>query len=253
MRKLVGVLAASLMAAGATLSLALPATAQTDRPVVAVIQIDGLLDRVQSDFFVKSLRNADAIGAIAIVVQLDSNRSVLSDDRLDALVQAVEDAATPVGVWVGPARTGSVGGRVTRVLDAADVVGLAPGASIRDSAAKPDVDSPTLGDFVVDLDGQAGIDIPTKTIRGGDTPKREPLVEIRFAKPSLTARTIHGVTSPGPAYALLIFGLLLAILEFATAGIGLAAATAAIMLALAGLGLGGLPVNGPALGALIFA
>jgi len=43
------------------------------------------------------------------------------------------------------------------------------------------------------------------------------------------------------------------VLEFATAGIGLAAATAAIFLVLAALGLGGLPVNEPAVGALLFA
>ncbi|MEY2399143.1 MAG: hypothetical protein QOJ00_2317, partial [Actinomycetota bacterium] len=67
------------------------------------------------------------------------------------------------------------------------------------------------------------------------------------------ARTIHGVTSPGPAYALLMFGLLLMVLEFATAGIGLAAGTAAILLALAALGLGALPVNPVGVVALLIA
>jgi membrane-bound serine protease (ClpP class) len=52
---------------------------------------------------------------------------------------------------------------------------------------------------------------------------------------------------------LLVFGLLLALLEFATAGIGLAAATAAIFLVLASLGLGGLPVNGVAVATIVFA
>ncbi len=255
MRKLVGVLAASLMAAGATLGLAEGALAADTRPVASVIQISGLLDRVQADFLMKALRDADGAHDAAIVVQLDSNRSVLSETRLTALLAAIGRAKTPVGMWVGPAKAGSVGGEVSRVFWAADVHGWAPGTSIGGGGVpaewKPELKSPTLGDFLVDM-GQTGrVDLPSKLVKNGT--RREPQFDVRFAKPSLTARTIHGVTSPGPAYALLIFGLLLAILEFATAGIGLAAATAAIMLALGCLGLGGLPVNGAAVGALIFA
>jgi membrane-bound serine protease (ClpP class) len=252
MRKLVGVLTASLLVAGTCLGLAGLAAAADTRPVVSVIQISGLLDRVQADFLEHAIDDADASGNAALVVQLDSNRAVVSDQRMVALVNAVVDAKTPVGIWVGPARTASVGGEVTELLVAADVVGLAPGASIH-RGPKPDLRSPTLGDFLIRLDGRGGITLPSKLIREGKTPRRQPLFDVRFDKPSLMARTIHGVTSPGPAYALLIFGLLLAILEFATAGIGLAAATAAIFLLLGCLGLGGLPVNGIAVAALVFA
>lgn len=252
MRKLVGVLAASLMAAGATLGLAEGAFAADTRPVASVIQISGLLDRVQADFWTKAIRDADDNGDAALAVQLDSNRSVLTGEELEELAHAISDAKTPIGIWVGPAKAGSVGGDVTKLLPSADVVGLAPGTHA-DRATKADTQSPTLGDFLVDMGKKPGIDLPSKVIQKGKTERREPQFDVRFAKPSLTARTIHGVTSPGPAYALLIFGLLLAILEFATAGIGLAAATAAIMLALGCLGLGGLPVNGAAIGALIFA
>lgn len=255
MRKLVGVLAASLMAAGLALGLVVPANAETDRPVVSVIQISGLLDRVQADFITTSTRDADKADAAGLVLQLDSNRSVLSGDQLADLLQTLKDAKTPVGIWVGPARAGSVGGDVVKLLSAADVVAQAPGASIRGRFVSFEqlLHSPTLGDFLVNLDGKGGFELPSKEIRSGKTTKREPQFEVRFAKPSLLARTVHGVTSPGPAYALLIFGLLLAILEFATAGIGLAAGTAAIFLLLAALGLGGLPVNGAAFGALVFA
>ncbi|MEY2399201.1 MAG: hypothetical protein QOJ00_2375, partial [Actinomycetota bacterium] len=205
------------------------ARADSSRPVVDVIQIGGLLDRVQADFFTHAVHDADATHAAALVVQLDSSRSVLPQKRLAALRSTIRRAATPVGMWVGPARSGHVGGQVSTLLGVADVVGLAPGASVDTKRVGIDVRSPTLGDFLVDLDGVRGVSIPTKVIRSkGDTPRREPLVDVRFAKPTLTARTIHGVTSPGPAYALLMFGLLLMVLEFATAGIGLAAGTAAI-------------------------
>lgn len=247
MRKLVRVLAASLTIAGLVLTLVAPAQAQTRRPVVSVIQISGLLDRVQAEFWQRSMREADAERHRAIVVQLDSNRSVLSTKAFADLLDAIGGAKTSVGIWVGPARAGAVGASVAELLTPADVVGLAPGARIA-GGDRSDVQSPTLGDFIVDL-ADEGVDIPTRKVGN----KREPLVEVRFAKPSLTARTVHGVTSPGPAYALLVFGLLLAILEFATAGIGLAALTSAIFLVLAALGLGGLPVSGTALAAILFA
>lgn len=233
------------------------AGAESSRPVVEVIQIGGLLDRVQADFFEHAITDADGAHAAALVVQLDSSRSVLSSDRFGELASKVRRAATPIGIWVGPARAGAVGGEVVKLLSVADVVGVAPGAKVHGRAASAFVKvdrSPTLGDFLVNLDGKGGISIPTKVIgKKGSTQHREPLVDVRFAKPSLTARTIHGMTSPGPAYALLVGGLLLAVLEFATAGIGLAAGTAAILLVLAALGLGGLPTNPVGVVALLFA
>jgi membrane-bound serine protease (ClpP class) len=170
-------------------------------------------------------------------------------------VTAIGRATVPVALGVGPARAGHVGGHRVRTHLAPHVVGRAPGASIASPGfdSRVQLHSPTLGDFVVNLDGRAGISIPSKVVHEGKQTRRAPQVTVRFAKPSLTARTIHGVTSPGPAYALLVFGLLLAVLEFTTAGVGLAAATGAIFLVLAALGLGGLPVHGPAVAALIFA
>lgn len=248
---------AALLAAVAAVLLAVPAQAKTERPIVRVIQIGGLLDRVQADFWQRTIDDAEREQAAALIVQLDSPRSVLPDHRFDALFEAVRASTVPVAIWVGPARAGRVAGRSAALVNAADVVGVAPGAEIDDLDVRLQpsglLDSPTLGDFIVDLDGRGEIAIPTKVIGTGEERRREPLVSVRFAKPSLTARTIHGVTSPGPAYALLVFGLLLAILEFTTAGVGLAAATSALLLALAALGLGGLPVNGPAVGVLVFA
>ncbi len=249
MRRVVG---AVLAAVAALVMLPAPAAhAATNRPVVRVIQIGGLLDRVQADFWQHTLRDADTERVAALIVQIDSSRSVLSEKRLAALARSVRTAATPVAIWVGPARAGHLGGATTRLLPVADVVGVAPGASVDGRVPEGALHSPTLGDFLVSLDGRGGISIPSKVIRDGDVNKREPQVTVRFAKPSLTARTIHGVTSPGPAYALLVFGLLLVVLEFATAGIGLAAATAAILLVLAALGLGGLPVDNLGVAAIV--
>ena len=254
MRRVVAAMSLSVM----VLTLAAgSARAATNRPVVDVIQISGLLDNVQADFWEHSIQDADSHHAAALVVQLDSARSVLSADRMRHLLSAIRHAASPTGIWVGPARAGRVGGDAELTLVDADVVGVAPGAHI---SSKPDVDinvalhSPTLGDFLVGLDGRGGISIPSTVIRHkGQVSHRLPQVDVHFAKPTLVARTIHGVTAPGPAYGLFIVGLLLALLEFATAGIGLAAATAALLLLIAALGLGGLPVDTVAVGALLFA
>jgi membrane-bound serine protease (ClpP class) len=213
---------------------------------VRVIQIDGLLDRVQTDFWSRSIRDAEREHAAALVVQLSSSRAVTQ--------RVIHASDVPMAIWVGPSRAARVGPTVASLIADADVIGVAPGAKIA-GRHKVDLQSPTLGDFILGLDGRAGISIPSKVVHpnGSKVARREPLVDVRFAKPSLTARTIHGVTSPGPAYALLLFGLLLALLEFATAGVGLAAVTAAILLALGAVGLGGLPVNGVAVAAIVFA
>jgi membrane-bound serine protease (ClpP class) len=221
--------------------------------VVRVIQISGLYDRVQDDFFAHSLQQAADERAVALVVQLSSSRSVLSHDIGHWFGTSPDAELPPVAIWVGPGKSARVGPTVP-LLRGADVVGVVPGAHVP-AGTQIDLRAPTLGDFIVGLDGAAGIHIPTKVVhpKGSKVARRQPLVDVRFSKPSLTARTVHGVTSPGPAYALLLFGLLLALLEFATAGVGLAAVTAAIFLALGALGLGGLPVNGIGVAAIVFA
>jgi membrane-bound serine protease (ClpP class) len=234
MRRVVG----ALLAAFALLLLAVPARGETKRPVVRVIQISGLFDRVQQDFFEQSLHEAHRNDEI-LIVQLNSSRSIRR-------VEVNEDE--PFVVWVGPGKAARVGPTLAPLLRRAELIAVVPGAHVP-AGTHVDLRSPTLGDFIVNIPG-----IPTKVVhpKGSKVARREPLVDVRFSKPSLTARAIHGVTSPGPAYALLLFGLLLALLEFATAGVGLAAATAAIFLVLAALGLGGLPVNGIGVAALIF-
>jgi len=190
---------------------------------------------------------------------------VVDDQTFTDLRRAIVSSTVPVAIWVGPPRNGHVGGRTALLWLAADVRGIAPGASVAGLPKNAEADpkwshlkSPTLGDFIVSLDGQktrrgATIDIPTHIVREGKVPQQVPDVTVHFDKPGLLARTIHGVTGPGPAYGLLVAGLLLAVLEFTTAGVGLAAITGALLLSLGAIGLGGLPVNGFSVAALVFA
>jgi membrane-bound serine protease (ClpP class) len=110
-----------------------------------------------------------------------------------------------------------------------------------------DLDSPTLGNLVVSLDGRRVDGQVLETARvvrtPGEQPRREPTVAVRFAKPGLVPRLLHAVSSPSIAYLLLVAGLLLVVFEFFTAGIGLAAGVAVIVLALSGYGLAALPTR----------
>jgi membrane-bound serine protease (ClpP class) len=226
---------------------------------VDVIEVDGLLDRVLVDFVSDALRSAERDGAAALVLQVDSTGGVAPTAQLDGLVRRLEHARVPVAAWVGGSGSPRAYGAAFSVVDAAAVSGVAPGARV--GKASPgvtgrealrtrmiDVNAPTLGDLLVELDGRPSssgvIDVPNRIIRrAGHPPQRRPLVEVRFAKPSLVPRLLHGVASPSVAYLLLVVGLLLLVFEFFTAGVGVAAAVAVLVLALAGYGLGELPTR----------
>src|SRR5207302_314690 len=110
--------------------------------------------------------------------------------------QRIRQAAVPVAVWVGPSGAEARGG-ATRLVAAAAVVGQAPGSRIRPRVVPTTarVFAPTLGDFIVGLDGRTvgGRTLATaKVVQRGDQPRREPSVRVRFAKLGLV---------PGPVSA----------------------------------------------------
>jgi membrane-bound serine protease (ClpP class) len=240
---------------------------------VDVIEISGLIDPINEDFIVHAVAGAQRDGALALVMRVNSTGSTISTNRLDALVFRIAHAPVPVAVWVGP-----TGARALRagfaLLDAAGVKGAAPGTHLGlapppvfggsppspladrvvggDQAVKQgfvQLGSSTLGDFILGLDGHiAGgtvLHIPSHVVQatGGGTPHRAPDIQARFGRLSLVATLLHTVASRSVTYLLLLIGLLLAVLEFYTAGIGIGAAVAAGCLALAGYGIGVLPVR----------
>ena len=69
---------------------------------VSVIEVSGLLDRVLVDFVETQITKAERQGAVALVLQLNSDGAVVADDRLAELVQRIETSTVPVDVWVGP-------------------------------------------------------------------------------------------------------------------------------------------------------
>ena len=230
---------------------------------IDVVQINGLIDPLQADFLRRAVAGAGQGGAEALVVQLNSGGGVLSGDRLPQLIDVLSASPVPVAVWVGPNGSRAFGAAFA-LFRAAPLRGMAPGTRAG-QAAPPDplagrtvddaqaaalgiasINQPTLGDFIVNLDGRtvAGRTLHTaETVRANGQPRRQPTVAVRFEKLNLVEQLLHTAASPSVAYLMVLIGLLLIALEFFTAGIGIAAACGTGALILASYGMGVLPVR----------
>ncbi len=243
----------------AALSLGVaPAGAQAGpRAHVDVIEVIGLLDPIQADFVGRALDEARSGGAEALIIQVSSSGGVLSRADLDVLIFRLSHTDLPVAAWVGPSG-GKAVGQSWELVQAAGVSGVAGrgrvgprGATVPAAEAVQqrlvDITAPTLGDFLVELDGRRVGERTLETaevVRApGEQPRRRPTVEVRFAKLGLVERLLHTAASPSVAFLLLAAGLALAILELYTAGIGVAAATGVVCVVLSCYGLGVLPAR----------
>jgi membrane-bound serine protease (ClpP class) len=253
---------------------AAPAQEPADDPgFVSVLEVSGLLDRVLVDFVETSLAEAEEDGALALVLQLNSGGAVVADERLDRLVERIEASEVPVDVWVGPSGSQATGD-TTKLLAAARTVGVAPrsrveitrtllgDATLGGAAAVGDkvgadravelelVDNaaPTIGEFILGLDG-----VESRVVGTGADRQREPISRARFAQLPLTGQLMHTVASPPVAYLLFVIGLALILFELFTAGVGIAGMVGAGALVLGAYGLAALPTNPLGVALLLFA
>ncbi len=100
-----------------------PATAQEPGGTVDVVEVVGVLDGPLTDFLVDSIEEADASGAEAVVVRLDSAGALRGD--VDRIVETIQASEVPVVVYVGTPGAVAAGAAVT-VAHAAHVLALAP-------------------------------------------------------------------------------------------------------------------------------
>lgn len=240
---------------------------------VAVIEVSGLLDRVLVDFIETQLTRAEDQGAVALVLQLNSDGAVVADERLDQLVERIEAADVPVDVWVGPSGSNAFGA-TTKVLAAARVVGVAPKSRVEitrtllgdgsldgdaavgdkvgaDAAVElelVDNAAPTIGEFLLGLPG-----VESKVVGTGDDRHREPVTQARFGQLPLAGQLMHTVSSPPVAYLLFVIGLGLILFELFTAGVGVAGMVGAGAVVLGSYGLAALPTNPVGVALLLFA
>src|SRR5690606_1601348 len=164
-------------------------------------------------------------------------------------------------------------GDTTRVLAAARTVGVAPKSRIEITRALlgdrslggeaavgdkvgaeeavelglADNDAPTIGEFVLGLDG-----VESRVVEREDGERgREPVTQVRFGQLPLAGQLMHTVASPPVAYLLFAIGLALIVFELYTAGVGIAGMVGAGSLVLGAYGLAELPANGVAVALLV--
>jgi membrane-bound serine protease (ClpP class) len=140
-------LAVLLLLAGAALAAAAPAGAPDAprRGEVVVLRVASIIHPIASAFIKDALAQADAAGAAAVVLELDTPGGLLTSTR--EITTALLGARTPVIVYVAPsgAQAASAG---FFILMAADVAAMAPGTNT--GAAHP------VGPQGEDIEGTMG-------------------------------------------------------------------------------------------------
>lgn len=127
---LLGVMAAGFLLLAGAASAAPPA--ETAAPVVHRITIDGIISPSTARYTLRVLRDAEAEGAEALLIQLDTPGGLLKS--MDEITKAVLNARVPVIVYISPhgARAASAGVFITY---AAHVAAMAPATHL--GAATP--------------------------------------------------------------------------------------------------------------------
>ena len=278
-----------LVVLGLSLALSLPASAaassavdtaaQAEPGVADVVEVTGYLDPIMADFIERSIDKAAADGSLGLVLQVNSRRATVDDQRLRELADRILRSEVPVTMWVGPSgavATGAVGQLAGLVGDLA----LAPGSELGDlgplvlpaehltepfanvyprlrsqrvsSAEAIELglarEAPTLPFFVLDLPG-----FETEIDASGDEPLRVPVSRVRFTKLALLDQFMHVAASPAVAYLLFLVGAGLLVFELYTAGVGIAGGIGAITFLLGCYGLVALPARGWAVALLLVA
>jgi membrane-bound serine protease (ClpP class) len=287
----------ALIGAAAIIMIAAPAAAQDETDAAAVevapvdiLQVDGLFDEIIVEEILTSIDRAVDDGSQALVLQVDSKGAVVPDERIVALMTAIDEAPIPIGIWVGP--TGAhLYGTPAQLLAVADVTGMAPGASVGNVGPAVSDEFPlgpglialrnrTVGlsearglavfqqrisdegiatphNMLDALDGytEGGVELDTTTevVTDEGVVQRETIAVARFIKLDLVDELFHTVASPPVAYLLFLIGMALLVFEFFTAGVGIAGVVGAGSFILACYGLAALPARGWAVALLVLA
>ena len=266
------------------------AQAPVGRRGIGVLQVEGLIDPPNSSLILGAIRDANRAGSTLLILQVDSSGAGAVDAA--KLVAAVRDSKVPVAVWVGPSGA-HARGLVAALLAAAPVASVSNGSSVgpllpirldephgtiavrgredpdgkarvvarknygaTDAKKAGVVDSvqPTIGEFIVSLNGKTvnGEKLSTARVVGTGRGRRlEPNQQVNFGRLSLPDQALHTLIRPSVAYFLFVVGLALMVFEFFTVGVGLAGATGALAAVGAFTGFSHLPMSWWAVGLLV--
>jgi len=252
-----------------------------DQPmVVDVVELSGLIDPVMVNMMADTLANVDPTKVLAVIFQVNSTGSVVSNADLYELVVRISEAKVPISFWVGPSGSRATG-PMAQLAGLADDVGIAPGARLGalgpsilpEGWAETPFGLPLNTDLVTDTVGYdeaaergiarqspvllaqlVGIDgfevITDETV---SPPTLEPVTHTRFHKLDVVSEFFHTVASPAVAYLLLLIGMGLLVFELFTAGVGVAGVLGAGCFLLSTYGLGVLPTRWWGLALLVVA
>ena len=254
--------------------------AQEER-TVEVVDLRGVLDDRAVDFVLDAVRGAAESGTVEVVVlQIDAPGAVASMEKLEALASLVEAPPVPLVVWVGPEPARAYGG-VAQLVALAPLRVAAPGVEVgylaptRAGGDEPPLASglpselasevvrvegpipglvdetvPSLRQLLQELDGRSlevgGREVVLSTVRpfvGPDGREGVTVLPTVIREPDPLSKFLRLPLRPEVALFLLVAGLAVAAFEFYAIGPGLAAATAALSVGLAGYGMAVLPVR----------
>ena len=192
-----------------------------------------------------------ALNAHVVAVANGSGIGPISPENFDDPDEPTRDE-TLERVRDAQRRNGREVGRADEVVDARLSAGDAERLGIVDGV------EPTVGDFIVSLDGTRvsvggrEVELDTADVVGvGENRRRQPNQQVRFHKLDLAQQVAHTFVTPWIAYFLFVVGLALIVFEFFTAGIGIAGFVGAVALIGACFGFSHLPVQGWALALLV--
>ncbi len=124
--------------AGTTSSVSVPPssstptddTVSTDLAPVDVLQVSGLFDDVQVQSVKDAITQAAGHGSQALILQMNTDGAIVSDDVMRDLLQAVADAPVAIGIWVGPSSGARAYGLPAQLFGVADVTAMVAGSRL---------------------------------------------------------------------------------------------------------------------------
>jgi membrane-bound serine protease (ClpP class) len=105
------------------------ADAGSDVGRVDVLQVSGYVDPILVDTIGDAIDRAERDGSQALILQVNSDGTIVDDDVVGDLLVRVATAPVPIGIWVGPSGARFYG-TAAQLLAVADVTGMAPGARV---------------------------------------------------------------------------------------------------------------------------
>lgn len=96
---------------------------------IDVLQVSGFIDPILVRAIDDAIDRAFDEGSQALILQVNSDGTIVDDDVVEDLLVRVANAPVPIGIWIGPSGARFYGA-AAQLLAVADVTGMAPGARV---------------------------------------------------------------------------------------------------------------------------